>query len=160
MEIPLMNFSGNIWVLLPWAECQDPERRSDERGEKLIKILRLFAERCLGALRERGWKGKPGWIHHWATRKEIKMNRAALQRWLWAWLTKPQCDLKRCPCGVKAAGNMLKPYTQSSRRRGLFRLKYGYSSPFCYLAQLLCWLVTQEERGFQRFNLIMPIWKR
>lgn len=67
------------WVLLHWAERQGPESRGDERGEKLIKILRLFAERCLGGLRELGWKGKPERIHHLAIHREIKINRAPPQ---------------------------------------------------------------------------------
>jgi len=71
MEIPLMSFGGNmLGFYFTGQNAKGPESRGDERGEKLIKILRLFAERYLGGLRELGWKGKPERIHHLAVRRE------------------------------------------------------------------------------------------
>lgn len=53
MEIPLMSLNGNLLCFsLHEAPFQDPDRRCNEREEKLMKILSLPVERCLGGLRE------------------------------------------------------------------------------------------------------------
>ena len=49
-------------VFFHQAQCQGSDRRGDERGGKLIKILRLFVERRLGGLRETQLKRK-GWMN-------------------------------------------------------------------------------------------------
>lgn len=44
------------------AQFQDPDRRCNEREEKLMKILSLSVERCLGGLREMDLERK-AWVN-------------------------------------------------------------------------------------------------